>query len=108
MVCSLLEPPPLYSKIASDTPRSVQTALSRAMLQPQVPFDLYEILGTMDFPAQLESLVSAAKIVRTQAGGGGPQRWDTEITKIMFHVLKSVAWYLAIQHILTTTQTRVH
>jgi hypothetical protein len=63
------------------------------MLQPQVPYDLYEILGTMDFPAQLESLVSAAKIVRTQVGGGGPQRWDTEITKIMFHILKSVAWY---------------
>lgn len=66
------------------------------MLQPQVPYDLYEILGTKDFSAQLESLVSAAKIVRTQVGGGGPQRWDTEITKIMFHILKSVAWYLAI------------
>lgn len=78
------------------------------MLQPQVPYDLYEIFGTMDLPAQLESLVSAAKIVRTQVGGGGPQRWDTEITKIMFHVLKSVAWYLAIQDILTTMQTRMH
>jgi hypothetical protein len=61
------------------------------MLQPQVPYDLYDILGTMDFPAQLESLASAAKIVRTQVGGGGSQRWDTEITKIMFHVLKYVA-----------------
>jgi len=66
------------------------------MLQPQVPGDLYEILGTMDFPAQLESLVSAAKIIRTQVGGGGPQHWDTEITKIIFHVLKSVARYPAV------------
>ena len=61
------------------------------MLQPQVPHDLYEILGTMDLPAQLEALVSAAKIIHTQVGGGGPQCWDTEITKVMFHILKSVA-----------------
>lgn len=61
------------------------------MLQPQVPYDLHEILGTMDFPAQLEALVSSAKIIHTLVGGGGPQCWDTEITKIMFYILKSVA-----------------
>ena len=63
------------------------------MLQPQVHYDLYEILGNMEFSAQLESLALAAKIVSTQVGGGGLQRWDREITKIMFHVLKSVARY---------------
>jgi hypothetical protein len=95
MVCPLLETRSLHSTSVSDTPKAVQTALSRAMLQPQVPCDLYEILGNMDFPSQLESLASATKIVHTQVGGGGPQRWDTEITKIMFHILKSVPRYPA-------------
>jgi hypothetical protein len=84
----------LVFKSTSDTSRPVQTALSRVMLQPQVPYDLYEILGSMEFPAQLESLASAARIVRNQVGGGGPRRWDAEITKVMFHVLKSVTQYL--------------
>lgn len=90
MVCSHLDTLPLHSKGTVDSYRPVQTALLRAMLQPQVPYDLHEILGTMDFPSQLEALVSAAKIIHTLVGGGSPQCWDIEITKIMFHILKSV------------------